>query len=62
MDSLRAASEKLQSAFARNSEVAYQQAAEQQGGAAPEGGPAGPQPGPEGGDEGVIDAEFRESD
>jgi len=62
MDRLRAASEQLQSIFARISEMAYQQAAEQQGGAAPEGGPAGQQPGAEGGDEGVIDAEFRESD
>jgi len=62
MDRLRAASEQLQSIFARISEMAYQQAAEQQPGAAPEGGPAGQQPGAEGGDEGVIDAEFRESD
>ena len=62
MDRLRAASEQLQSVFARISEMAYQQAAEQQAGAAAEGGPPGQQPGGEGGDEGVIDAEFRESD
>jgi molecular chaperone DnaK len=62
MDRIRAASEQLQSVFARISEMAYQQAAEQQAGAPAEGGPAGQQPGGEGGDEGVIDAEFRESE
>ncbi len=53
---IRAAADELQRAFARVSEAAYRQAAGAQASSA-EG-----QPRQEGGDEGVIDAEFRESD
>ena len=63
MDRIRAAADELQRAFARVSEVAYQQAASSQAagaGARPEGGATTQEPGGEGGDEGVIDAEFRE--
>ncbi len=62
---IRAASEELQQAFARVSEAAYQQAAGAAGEQAgtPTGRPGGPEgPSAEGGDEGVIDAEFKESD
>jgi molecular chaperone DnaK len=56
---IRAAADELQRAFARVSEAAYRQAT------AGQSAPGGQQPGGEGregGDEGVIDAEFRESD
>jgi molecular chaperone DnaK len=60
---ISSAAEELQRAFARVSELAYQQAAGQQAGTPPEGGaPEGEPRGDEGGDEGVIDAEYRESE
>jgi molecular chaperone DnaK len=66
-DRIRQAADRLQSAFAEVSQAAYQQAgAQQQAGAAGEGASeepsGGEEGGGEGGDEGVIDAEFRESD
>ncbi len=64
IDRVRNASEQLQQAFSRVSEAAYKQAAAagQQAGAGAEtpGGEA--EPGAEGEDEGVIDAEFQESE
>jgi len=64
IDRVRNASEQLQQAFSRVSEAAYKQAAAsgQQAGPGPEtpGGEA--EPGAEGEDEGVIDAEFQESE
>ncbi|UCC68240.1 MAG: molecular chaperone DnaK [Armatimonadota bacterium] len=62
---VRTASEQLQQAFARVSEAAYKQAAGAAGGqpGSPTDTPAGgKEAGGEGEDEGVIDAEFRESD
>jgi molecular chaperone DnaK len=63
MDRIRSAADELQRAFAKVSEQAYQQAAGSQ--AAGAGARPGPdqtqEPGGEGGDEGVIDAEFRET-
>jgi len=59
---IRTARDELQSAFARVSEAAYQQAAGQQAGTGAGQTGAGEEPEGEGGDEGVIDAEFRESD
>jgi molecular chaperone DnaK len=63
---IRSAAEQLQSAFSRVSEEAYRQAAAgQQTGAPSEGGQKAGEPegeGEQGGDEGVIDAEYRESD
>jgi molecular chaperone DnaK len=56
---IRAASEKLQRVFGRVTESAYQRAA---GSRSEAGGPRPEERGPEGGDEGVIDAEFRESE
>ena len=62
-DRIRTAADQLQRVLSRVSEAAYQQAASQQAGA-PSGAAAGPseEGGGEGEDEGVIDAEFRESD
>jgi molecular chaperone DnaK len=64
IDRVRSAGEQLQQAFSRVSEAAYKQAASagQQAGAGAQtpGGDAGP--GAEGEDEGVIDAEFQESE
>ena len=61
---IRTAADRLQQAFAEVSQAAYQAAGEQQqaAGASPTGGEASEAPGAEGGDEGVIDAEFTESD
>ncbi len=61
---IRTAADRLQQAFAEVSQAAYQQAgAEQQAAGAPaEGAGTSEEPDAEGGDEGVIDAEFRESD
>ena len=64
---IKGAADRLQQAFAEISQAAYQQAAEKQAaGAAGEGGPTTgatvEDSGAEGGDEGVIDAEFRESE
>jgi len=61
---IRTAADRLQQAFAEVSQAAYQAAGEQQqaAGAPPTGGEASEEPGAEGGDEGVIDAEFTESD
>jgi len=57
------AAEELQRAFARVSELVYQQAAGQQAEAPTEGGaPEDGKRGDEGGDEGVIDAEYREGE
>jgi molecular chaperone DnaK len=57
---LRAASERLQQAINEVSQAAYEQAAASGAGAQPGAGPAD-EPGPgDAGDEGVIDAEFRE--
>jgi molecular chaperone DnaK len=65
IERIRTAADELQRAFAKVSELAYQQAAGAQtagAGTRPEGGEPGQAAGGEGGDEGVIDAEFRESD
>jgi molecular chaperone DnaK len=67
MTSIRSAADELQRAFARVSEIAYQQAAGasgQQAGVPPEGGDVSQGPSSPRGeeDEDVIDAEFRESD
>jgi molecular chaperone DnaK len=56
---IQAASEKVQRVFGRVNESAYQRAA---GARSDAGGPRPEERGPEGGDEGVIDAEFRESE
>ncbi len=62
MTRIRTAADELQRAFAELSQAAYQQAGEQTAAGAPtEGAGAGQEPG-SGGDEGVIDAEFRESE
>jgi len=63
IDRVRNASEQLQQAFSRVSEAAYKQAAAsgQQAGPGPE-TPGDAEPGAEGEDEGVIDAEFQESE
>ncbi len=62
MARIRTAADELQKAFAELSQAAYQQAGQQTATGAPsEGGGAGQEPGA-GGDEGVIDAEFRESE
>jgi molecular chaperone DnaK len=59
---IRSAADELQRVFAEISQAAYQAASEQAAAGAPTGGAApGREPG-EGGDEGVIDAEFRESE
>jgi molecular chaperone DnaK len=65
IERIRAAADELQRAFAKVSELAYQQAAQAQtagAGTRPEGGGPSEAAGGEGGDEGVIDAEFRESE
>ena len=65
VERIRSAADELQRAFARVSELAYQQAAGSQAagaGAKPGGGEAEQAGGEEGGDEGVIDAEFQESE
>ncbi len=65
IERIRTAADELQRAFAKVSELAYQQAAGAQtagAGTRPEGGEPSQAAGGEGGDEGVIDAEFRESD
>jgi molecular chaperone DnaK len=61
---IRQAADRLQQVFAEVSQAAYQQAAgsQEQPGADAEGAAAGEEAGQESGDEGVIDAEFRESD
>jgi len=63
IERIRSAADRLQQVFAELSQAAYQQAAGAAAGApsAQEGAPPGGEPG-EGGDEGVIDAEFSESD
>jgi molecular chaperone DnaK len=63
IDLIRSAADRLQQTLAEVSQAAYEQAASTAAGAstATEGPPPGGAPG-EGGDEGVIDAEFRESD
>ena len=63
IDLIRSAADRLQQTFAEVSQAAYEQAASASAGAstAAEGPAPGGAPG-EGGDEGVIDAEFRESD
>jgi molecular chaperone DnaK len=63
IERIRSAADRLQQVFAEVSQAAYQQAGGAAAGAAgaPEPGRPGGEP-PEGGDEGVIDAEFRESD
>lgn len=59
---IRSAADELQRVFAEISQAAYQAASEQAAAGAPtEGAAPGREPG-EGGDEGVIDAEFRESE
>jgi molecular chaperone DnaK len=65
LNRIRQAADRLQQAFAEISQAAYQQAAssqQQEAGATAEGGDAAEDAGQESGDEGVIDAEFRESD
>jgi molecular chaperone DnaK len=64
VERIRTAADELQRAFARVSELAYQQAGSQAAGAGarPEGGQSREPGEAGGGDEGVIDAEFRESD
>jgi molecular chaperone DnaK len=62
MNRIRSAADDLQKVFARVSEAAYQQAAGQQAGATSEGGSKAPESSGEGEDEGVIDAEYRESE
>jgi molecular chaperone DnaK len=65
VERIRSAADELQRAFARVSELAYQQAAGSQAagaGAKPGGGETEQAGGEEGGDEGVIDAEFQESE
>ena len=65
VERIRSAADELQRAFARVSELAYQQAAGSQAagaGAKPGGGGTEQAGGEEGGDEGVIDAEFQESE
>jgi molecular chaperone DnaK len=64
VERVRAASEQLQQAFSRVSEAAYKQAAAagQQAGAGAETPGGDAEPGAEGEDEGVIDAEFQESE
>ncbi len=61
---IRTAADGLQQAFADVSQAAYQQAGagQQAAGAPAEGAGTSEEPDAEGGDEGVIDAEFRESD
>ena len=61
---IRQAAERLQQVFGEVSQAAYQQAASSQEptGAGAEDAPAGEEAGQESGDEGVIDAEFRESE
>jgi molecular chaperone DnaK len=61
---IRAAADRLQQTFSEVSQAAYQQAAAGQEAAGAPSGEAGAaeERRPEGGDEGVIDAEFRESD
>jgi len=62
---IRTAADRLQQTFAEVSQAAYEAAASerQAAGASPAGGQASEeQPGAEGGEEGVIDAEFTESD
>jgi molecular chaperone DnaK len=63
IERIRSAADRLQQAFAEVSQAAYQQAASAAAGAsaASEGAPPSGEAG-EGGDEGVIDAEFRESE
>ena len=63
VERIRSAADRLQQVFAEVSQAAYEQAAGAAAGAASaqEGGRPGGEPG-EGGDEGVIDAEFSESD
>jgi molecular chaperone DnaK len=63
IERIRSAADRLQQVFAELSQAAYQQAAGAAAGSpsAQEGAPPGGEPG-EGGDEGVIDAEFSESD
>ena len=64
IDRVRNASEQLQQAFSRVSEAAYKQAASagEQAGASAETPGGDAEPGAEGEDEGVIDAEFQESE
>ena len=64
IDRVRNASEQLQQAFSRVSEAAYKQAASagQQAGASAETPGGDAEPSAEGEDEGVIDAEFQESE
>jgi molecular chaperone DnaK len=65
LNRIRQAADRLQQAFAEISQAAYQQAAssqQQEAGATAEGGDAAEDAGQGSGDEGVIDAEFRESD
>ncbi len=64
IDRVRNASEQLQQAFSRVSEAAYKQAASagRQAGASAETPGGDAEPGAEGEDEGVIDAEFQESE
>ena len=61
---IRTAADRLQQTFADVSQAAYEAAASerQAAGASPAGGEASEEPGAEGGEEGVIDAEFTESD
>ncbi len=59
---IRNAADRLQQAFTKVTEIAYQRASSQQPGPAAEGGEPREEGGPAGGDEGVIDAEYRESE
>jgi len=59
---IRIAADRLQEAFGKVTEIAYQRASSQQPGAGAEAGGPSEEGGPAGGDEGVIDAEYRESE